>query len=83
MLAGYMLTSKNSNNKMLSSDITWQMTHTRWKIYFYFIVAHVRYIKIDIQILTDSEVLGSNLQIFHDSIVSQFPEETWPRRKSN
>ena len=48
---------------MLSSDITWQMIHTRWQIYFY-LVGHARYIKI----LTDSEVLGSKLQIFHDSI---------------
>ena len=57
---------------MLSSDITWQMIHTRWQIYFY-LVGHARYIKI----LTDSEVLGSKLQIFHDSIVSQFAEEIW------
>ena len=26
----------------------------------------------------DSKALGSKLQIFHDSIVSQFREETWP-----
>ena len=62
---------------MLSSDITWQMIITRWQIYFY-LVAHVRYIKIDIQI-----VLGSELHIFHDSIVSQFPEEIWAQRKPN
>ena len=60
---------------MLSSDITWQMIHTRWQIYFY-LVGHARYIKI----LTDSEVLGSKLQIFHDSIVSQFAEEIWARK---
>ena len=67
---------------MLSSDITWQMIITRWQIYFY-LVAHVRYIKIDNQILTDCEVLGSELHIFHDSIVSQFPEEIWAQRKPN
>ena len=65
---------------MLSSDITWQMIITRWQIYFY-LVAHVRYIKNDIQILTDCEVLGSELHIFHGSIVSQFPEEIWAQRK--
>ena len=67
---------------MLSSDITWQMIHTQWQINFY-LVARVRYIKIDIQILTDSEVLWSELQIFHDSIVSQFPEEIWVQRRPN
>ena len=29
----------------------------------------------------DSEALGSELQIFHDSIVSQFPEGTWTKNK--
>ena len=36
------------------------------------LIDHIRYIKI----LTESEALESKLQIFHDSIVSQFPEET-------
>ena len=31
----------------------------------------------------DSEVLRSKQQIFHNSIVSQFPEETRIQRKSN
>ena len=30
-----------------------------------------------------SEALLSKLQIFYDSIVSQFPEETWEQRKQN
>ena len=30
-----------------------------------------------------SEALGSKLQIFHDSMVSQFPKETWVQRKLN
>ena len=39
------------------------------------LIAHGRYVKI----LRDSEALGTKFQIFHDSIVSQFPEETWPK----
>ena len=31
----------------------------------------------------DTEVLRSKLQIFHNSIVPQFPEETWAQRKPN
>ena len=31
----------------------------------------------------DSEALGLKMQIFHDSIVLQFPEETWAQRKTN
>ena len=31
----------------------------------------------------DSKALGLRLQIFHDSIVSQFPKETWVQRKPN
>ena len=76
MLAGYMLTCKTSNNKMLSSDISWPMIHTLWQIY---LVAYVWYIKI----LTDSEAFRSKLQIFQESIVPQFPEETWAQRKPN
>ena len=34
-----------------------------------------------LKFLHDSEVLGSKLQIFQDSIVSQFPKETWAQRK--
>ena len=30
-----------------------------------------------------SETLGTKLQTFHNSIVSQFPEETWAQRKQN
>ena len=29
----------------------------------------------------DSEALRLKMQIFHDSIVLQFPEETWAQRK--
>ena len=29
-----------------------------------------------------TQALGSKLQIFHDSIVSQFPEGTWAQRKT-
>ena len=36
-----------------------------------------------LKFLHDSEALGSKLQIFHDFIVSQFPEETWAQRKPN
>ena len=32
---------------------------------------------------SNSEALGSKLQIIHDAIISQFPEETWARRKPN
>ena len=31
----------------------------------------------------DSEALGLKMQIFDDSIVLQFPEETWAQRKTN
>ena len=31
----------------------------------------------------NSEALGRKLQIFHHSIASQFPEETWAQRKLN
>ena len=30
-----------------------------------------------------SETLGTKLQTFHNSIVLQFPEETWAQRKPN
>ena len=39
--------------------------------------ANVRYIKI----LNDSDALGTKLQIFHYSVVSRFPEETWAEKK--
>ena len=43
------------------------------------LIAHVRYIKILIWV----QALETKLQMFHDSIVSQFPEETWAQRKPN
>ena len=43
------------------------------------LIAHIRYIKI----LIGSEALGSKLQILHDSIVSQFPEETKAQKTLN
>lgn len=33
--------------------------------------------------ICDSEASGTKLQIFHDSIVSQFQEETWAQIKPN
>ena len=43
------------------------------------LIANIRYIKI----LTESEALWSKLQILHDSIVSQFPEETKAEKTLN
>ena len=43
------------------------------------VIAHDRYIKI----LTWLRVFRDKLANFHNSIVSQFPEETWAQRKSN
>ena len=43
------------------------------------LIAHIRHIKI----LTESEALGSKLQILHDSIASQFPEETKVQKTLN
>ena len=43
------------------------------------VIAHVRYITI----LTWLQGSGTKLQMFHDFIFSQFPEETWAQRKPN
>ena len=43
------------------------------------LIDHIRYIKI----LTEPEALGPKFQILHDSIVSQFPEETKAQRTLN
>ena len=43
------------------------------------LIDHIRYIKI----LTESEALGSKMQIFDDSIVSQLPEETKAQKTLN
>ena len=50
-------------------------------LWFNFIhgLAHVRYIKI----LTWLRGFRDKLQIFHDSIISQFPEETWAQTKAD
>ena len=44
---------------------------------FLLIIAHARYIKF----LTWLRGFRDKLQIFHNSIVSHFPEETWAQRK--